>query len=84
MESSASRALSGELEKGDGHHAGALTSLHGYGVRWDTASDRYRVRNEITGEWLRRPGGEPAAFVFFGDAYSAWKAFEVHKRPGER
>ncbi|MEV7186610.1 hypothetical protein [Kitasatospora sp. NPDC093102] len=58
--------------------------LHGYGVRWDTEADRYRVRNEMTGEWLRQPDGELVSFVFFGDAYSAWRAFEVHKRPGER
>ncbi|MFG2914817.1 hypothetical protein ACGF0D_18255 [Kitasatospora sp. NPDC048298] len=58
--------------------------LHGYGVRFDTDAQRYRVRNEQTGEWLRQATGELAAFVFFGDAYSAWRAFEVHKRPGER
>lgn len=61
-----------------------LRRLHGYGVRWDPDADRYRVRNETTGEWLRRPGGQLAAFVFFGDAYSAWRSFEVRKRPGER
>ncbi|MEU1288211.1 hypothetical protein [Kitasatospora sp. NPDC005856] len=61
-----------------------LPRLHGYGVRWDAAADRYRVRNEITGEWLHSATGELAAFVFFGDAYSAWRAFEVHKRPGEK
>ncbi|MFD0408390.1 hypothetical protein [Kitasatospora sp. NPDC127116] len=65
-------------------HHDQLPRLHGYGVRWDTASDRYRVRNELTGEWLRGASGELAAFTFFGDAYSAWRAFEVHKRPGEK
>ncbi|MBD0676203.1 hypothetical protein [Streptomyces sp. CBMA156] len=58
--------------------------LLGYGVRFDVEADRYRVRNELTGEWLRRPDGELATFVFFGDAYSAWRGFEVHKRPGEK
>ncbi|MFE4977136.1 hypothetical protein ACFRAR_34140 [Kitasatospora sp. NPDC056651] len=57
--------------------------LYGYGVRFDPEADRYRVRNELTGEFLRRPDGELAFFTFFGDAYSAWRQFEVHKRPGE-
>ncbi|MFF7994980.1 hypothetical protein ACFZDG_35060 [Kitasatospora xanthocidica] len=57
--------------------------LHGYGVRFDPEVQRYRVRNEITGEWLRQPTGELASFTFFGDAYSAWRQFEVHPRPGE-
>ncbi len=59
-------------------------SPHGYGVRFDPKAQRYRVRNEITGDWLREPTGELKEFTFFGDAYSAWKVFEVHKRPGER
>ncbi|MFE5587915.1 hypothetical protein [Kitasatospora sp. NPDC056531] len=59
--------------------------LHGYGVRWDTEARCYRVRNEMTGEWLRSAaGGELASFTFFSDAWSAWKVFEVHKRPGEQ
>ncbi|MFI2611186.1 hypothetical protein [Kitasatospora sp. NPDC018619] len=58
--------------------------LHGYGVRWDPAAGCHRVRNETTGEWLRGPDGEPASFTFFGDAFSAWRRFEVHKRPGEK
>ncbi|GHF92645.1 hypothetical protein GCM10018790_81990 [Kitasatospora xanthocidica] len=57
--------------------------LHGYGVRFDPEVQRYRVRNEITGEWLRQDSGELALFTFFGDAYSAWQVFEVHPRPGE-
>ncbi|MGW7446001.1 hypothetical protein [Kitasatospora sp. NPDC054795] len=57
--------------------------LLGYGVRFDTRADRYRVRNEMTGEWLRQSTGELAFFTFFGDAYSAWRVFEAHKRPGE-
>jgi hypothetical protein len=59
--------------------------LHGYGVLWDTQAQRYRVRNEMTGEWLRSTTtGELAAFTSFGDAWGAWKVFEVHKRPGEQ
>ncbi|MFJ9458396.1 hypothetical protein ACIRST_25320 [Kitasatospora sp. NPDC101447] len=59
--------------------------LHGYGVRFDPDVQRYRVRNEITGEWLRCDvTGELASFTFFGDAYTAWRQFEVHPRPGER
>ncbi|MER7583897.1 hypothetical protein [Kitasatospora sp. NPDC097691] len=58
--------------------------LHGYGVRFDPGAQCYRVRNEITGEWLCRDSGELASFTFFGDAYSAWRLFEVHPRPGER
>ncbi|MFD5437847.1 hypothetical protein ACFWJ4_37565 [Kitasatospora sp. NPDC127067] len=65
-------------------HHDQLPRLHGYGVRWDAEADRYRVRNELTGEWLRGATGELAAFTFFGDAYSAWRTFEVHKRPGEK
>ncbi|MFD8784582.1 hypothetical protein [Kitasatospora sp. NPDC059599] len=57
---------------------------HGYGVRLDPESRRYRVRNEITGEWLCEASGEPVSFTFFDDAYDAWRVFEVHKRPGER
>ncbi|MFD8756693.1 hypothetical protein ACFV0O_37795 [Kitasatospora sp. NPDC059577] len=57
---------------------------HGYGVRLDPETRRYWVRNEMTGEWLREPGGDLKGFTFFGDAYSAWRVFEVHKRPGER
>ncbi|MFI8461145.1 hypothetical protein [Kitasatospora sp. NPDC085464] len=58
---------------------------HGYGVRFDPDAQRYRVRNEITGEWLRSDAtGELASFTFFGDAYTAWRLFEVHPRPGER
>jgi hypothetical protein len=39
----------------------------------------------MTGEWLRSAAtGELASFTFFSDAWSAWKVFEVHKRPGER
>ncbi|MEU8925796.1 hypothetical protein AB0D10_33515 [Kitasatospora sp. NPDC048545] len=56
---------------------------HGYGVRLDPETRRFRVRNEMTGEWLREPGGEIASFTFFDDAYNAWRQFEVHKRPGE-
>ncbi|MER7765730.1 hypothetical protein [Kitasatospora sp. NPDC096140] len=58
--------------------------LHGYGVRFDPDAQCYRVRNEISGEWLRQPTGELTGFTFFSDAYSAWRLFEVHKRPGER
>ncbi|MFJ8623429.1 hypothetical protein ACIRD3_11355 [Kitasatospora sp. NPDC093550] len=58
--------------------------LHGYGVRFDPDVQRYRVRNEMTGEWLRQTTGELASFTFFSDAYSAWKVFEVHPRPGEQ
>ncbi|MDH6705919.1 hypothetical protein P3T27_002641 [Kitasatospora sp. MAA19] len=57
--------------------------LHGYGVRWDPEGRCYRVRNESAGEWLRQDSGELKGFVSFSDAYSAWRAFEVHKRPGE-
>ncbi|MFD8783926.1 hypothetical protein [Kitasatospora sp. NPDC059599] len=55
----------------------------GYGVRFDRAARRYLVRNEIDGVWLRQPTGELKEFAFFSDAYSAWRVFEVHKRPGE-
>ncbi|MFJ2864408.1 hypothetical protein [Kitasatospora sp. NPDC087314] len=58
--------------------------LHGYGVRWDPEGRCYRVRNETTGEWLCQPAGERSGFASFGAAFSAWRAFEVHKRPGER
>ncbi|MER7757584.1 hypothetical protein [Kitasatospora sp. NPDC097643] len=58
--------------------------LHGYGVRFDPAARLYRVRNEITGEWLRQDCGELTGFGSFSDAYSAWRVFEVHKRPGEK
>ncbi|GHF82039.1 hypothetical protein [Kitasatospora xanthocidica] len=57
--------------------------LLGYGVRFDPDSQRYRVRNEITGEWMLQDSGELATFTFFTDAYSAWRQFEVHPRPGE-
>ncbi|MFJ7275628.1 hypothetical protein [Kitasatospora sp. NPDC098663] len=57
--------------------------LHGYGVRWDTGARCYRVRNELTGEWLRQPDGELGGFGSFSEAWSAWRVFEVHKRPGE-
>ncbi|MFJ2188846.1 hypothetical protein ACIOJE_12955 [Kitasatospora sp. NPDC087861] len=57
--------------------------LHGYGVRWDAEARCYRVRNEVTREWLSQPTGEPKGFSSFSVAYSAWRAFEVHKRPGE-
>ncbi|GAA2809915.1 hypothetical protein RMN57_07175 [Kitasatospora sp. CM 4170] len=54
--------------------------LHGYGVRWDHAARLYRVRNEVTGEWLRGPGGELAGFSLLSAATSAWRAFECHSR----
>ncbi|MFF1788932.1 hypothetical protein ACFVX9_21050 [Kitasatospora sp. NPDC058243] len=57
--------------------------LHGYGVRWDTGARLYRVRNEVTGEWLRQPDGELSGFRSFSDAWGTWRVFEVHKRPGE-
>ncbi|MER8102865.1 hypothetical protein [Kitasatospora sp. NPDC094016] len=57
--------------------------LHGYGVRWDTGARLYRVRNEVTREWLRQPDGELGGFGSFSEAWSAWRVFEVHKRPGE-
>ncbi|MFI8460570.1 hypothetical protein [Kitasatospora sp. NPDC085464] len=52
-------------------------------MRFDPGAQCYRVRNEITGEWLHRDSGELASFTFFGDAYTAWRQFEVHPRPGE-
>ncbi|MGW2254582.1 hypothetical protein ACWCXH_30980 [Kitasatospora sp. NPDC001660] len=56
---------------------------HGYGVRWDPHARRYRVRNEITGEWLRSgSSGELASFTSFHAAFSAWRQFEVHPRTG--
>ncbi|MFH8383956.1 hypothetical protein ACH4E7_23920 [Kitasatospora sp. NPDC018058] len=59
--------------------------LHGYGVLWDTGAQCYRVRNEMTREWLRTAAtGELAAFSSFDAAWGAWKVFEVHKRPGEQ
>ncbi|MFJ3220619.1 hypothetical protein ACIPLC_32440 [Kitasatospora sp. NPDC086801] len=57
--------------------------LHGYGVRWDPEARCYRVRNEVTREWLRQPDGELSGFGSFSDAWSTWRVFEVHKRPGE-
>ncbi|MFJ2810280.1 hypothetical protein [Kitasatospora sp. NPDC087271] len=57
--------------------------LHGYGVRWDTETRLYRVRHELTGDWLRQPDGELGGFGSFSEAWSAWRVFEVHKRPGE-
>ncbi|MBV6702111.1 hypothetical protein KV557_34255 [Kitasatospora aureofaciens] len=60
-----------------------VPELHGYGVRWDTDARCYRVRNEVTGEWLRSSSGELASFSSFCDAFSAWRGFEVHRRLGE-
>ncbi|MQS16767.1 hypothetical protein F7Q99_32415 [Streptomyces kaniharaensis] len=57
--------------------------LHGYGVRWDSDARCYRVRNEITGEWLHTSPGELASFSSFCAAFSAWRGFEVHPRLGE-
>ncbi|MEE1781742.1 hypothetical protein PUR71_02165 [Streptomyces sp. SP17BM10] len=62
----------------------ALRELPGYGVRWDPDARCYRVRNEVTGEWLRSHStGELASFRSFCAAFSAWRVFEVHKRLGE-
>ncbi|MEV7599010.1 hypothetical protein AB0O91_16655 [Kitasatospora sp. NPDC089797] len=59
--------------------------LHGYGVLWDTGDRCYRVRNEMTDEWLLDAAtGERARYSSFNAAFSAWRCFEIHKRPGER
>ncbi|MEE1784139.1 hypothetical protein PUR71_14710 [Streptomyces sp. SP17BM10] len=60
-----------------------ISRLHGYGVRWDPEARCYRVRNEVTGEWLRSgSSGELASFTSFCAAFSAWRVFEVHRRTG--
>ncbi|MFD0275044.1 hypothetical protein ACFVHB_14250 [Kitasatospora sp. NPDC127111] len=56
------------------------TTLHGYGLRWDPAARVYRVRNELTGEWLRDPSGELAGFPTLSAAASAWRTFESRRR----
>ncbi|MFF2078001.1 hypothetical protein ACFVXG_24990 [Kitasatospora sp. NPDC058162] len=61
-----------------------VSRLHGYGVRWDTEARCYRVRNECTGAWLCKPNGERSGFSSFTEAFSAWRLFEVHRRPGEQ
>ncbi|MER7845751.1 hypothetical protein ABTZ03_17595 [Kitasatospora sp. NPDC096077] len=59
--------------------------LHGYGVLWDTGARCYRVRNETTGEWLLdAASGERARYSSFNAAFTAWRCFEVHHRPGEQ
>ncbi|MFI5645244.1 hypothetical protein [Kitasatospora sp. NPDC051705] len=60
-----------------------VPELHGYGVRWDPEERCYRVRNEMTGEWLCQDSGGLKGFSSFTDAWSAWRVFEMHKRPGE-
>ncbi|MFE2721162.1 hypothetical protein [Kitasatospora sp. NPDC059327] len=54
--------------------------LQGYGVRWDPGARCYRVRNELTGEWLRDSAGALAGFGSFSAADSAWHVFEPHRR----
>ncbi|MGW3043717.1 hypothetical protein ACWC9T_27565 [Kitasatospora sp. NPDC001159] len=67
-----------------GHEVTLTAKFHGYGVRWDTGAQCYRVRNEMAGERLRSTAtGELAAFSSFDAAWGAWKVVEVHKRPGE-
>ncbi|MFJ2775249.1 hypothetical protein [Kitasatospora sp. NPDC087315] len=55
------------------------TKLHGYGIRWDPAVRLYRVRNEITGEWLRDSSGSLSGFSSFSVAEKAWRGFESHR-----
>ncbi|MEV7779879.1 hypothetical protein [Kitasatospora sp. NPDC088351] len=55
------------------------TRLHGYGIRWDPAARLYRVRNEITGEWLRDGDGSLCGFSSFSVAEKAWRGFESHR-----
>ncbi|MCG6495530.1 hypothetical protein [Kitasatospora sp. A2-31] len=54
--------------------------LHGYGVRWDRTARLYRVRNEVTGEWLCGPSGELLGFSALTAATSAWRTFECRRR----
>ncbi|AUY52769.1 hypothetical protein [Streptomyces sp. CB01881] len=56
------------------------TKLHGYGVRWDPAARAYRVRNEMTGEWLLDSSGRLAGFSSFSAAEAAYRAFEPRRR----
>ncbi|MEV7783728.1 hypothetical protein [Kitasatospora sp. NPDC088351] len=53
--------------------------MHGYGIRWDPAVRLYRVRNEITGEWLRDSSGSLSGFSSFSVAEKAWRGFESHR-----
>ncbi|MEV7777649.1 hypothetical protein [Kitasatospora sp. NPDC088351] len=59
--------------------APSIAKLHGYGVRWDREARLYRVRNELTGEWLRGSDGALCGFSSFSVAEKAWRGFESHR-----
>lgn len=49
---------------------------YGYGVRLAPGARVYRVRNELTGEWLREADGTLAGFTSFLKADAAWRSFQ--------